>query len=355
MTMLHGKMKRCLTACLLVLFAGACQQPLAGDLLAAPSPTRTETASPSPLPSRSPTPQPTWTVTPTITLTPTSSPTAELPFDFVLTGDVSNHTGPGAFDTEQFFRGVCENIKRVNPGAFMVTVGDVGPVQGTRWTIDQVLGTDTIWFPVVGNHELLLPDEMAWLRAYQPDTNGDLPPNLVNRGPAGCPETTYSFDQGNAHFVILNVYCRADGDTITDGAMVDDLYYWLEADLAATQKELLFVFGHEPAFPQPDAENGIIRHLGDSLDKYPVTRDRFWALLKNHGRAVYINGHTHSYSVVKIDEVWQVDVGHSQGAWVQATPSTFIVVHVIGGEVLYETYRTEMDGSYTLHDAGQLD
>jgi hypothetical protein len=80
-------------------------------------------------------------------------------------------------------------------GAFMISPGDIDPPGDSRWTIDQVLGTDYMWYPVVGNHEEETSSDMDYLRDYNYDANGTgVEPDIVNTGPSGCPETTYSFD-----------------------------------------------------------------------------------------------------------------------------------------------------------------
>ena len=130
----------------------------------------------------------------------------------------------------------------------MVSPGDIIPAEGTDWTIDQVLGEDYLWFPMPGNHDFDNP-EISFLQNYNYDPNGPAEPNIVNQGPDSCPQTTYSFDYQNAHFVALNVYCNEDSPWGIDGSITDTLYNWLAADLAATEKAHIFVFGHEPAFP----------------------------------------------------------------------------------------------------------
>jgi hypothetical protein len=233
----------------------------------------------------------------------------------------------------------------------MVSPGDIDPPDNVNWTIEQVLGTAYLWYPVVGNHEEETASDMVWLRAYDYDQNGaGSPPDIVNVGPAACPETTYSFDYANAHFAVLNQYCDTGGDDVTSGDVPDYLYSWLVADLQATSKEHIFVIGHEPAYPQPDADNGRIRHVGDSLDQYPANRDRFWELLKTEGVVAYLCGHTHNYSAVRIDGVWQLDAGHSRGAGDTGAASTFIVVHVDGDRVTFDTYRDDHDGVYDYDD-----
>jgi hypothetical protein len=189
---------------------------------------------------------------------------------------------------------------------------------------------------------------MVWLRAYDY--------GAVHPGPAGCLETTYSFDYGNAHFVMLNEYCDVAGDDVTDGDIPDHLYNWLVADLDATSMEHIFVFGHEPAYPQADADNGRLRHETDSLNTQETRRDRFWNLLRSRGVVAYICGHTHNYSLVNVNGVWQLDVGHARGLGDTEARSTFSYIHVAGPIVTYETYRDDANGgAYTLMHKGLLE
>lgn len=280
------------------------------------------------------------------------------PFTFAVTADMRSFSGPGTYDTSEYFRGACEAIADVGSGVFMVSPGDIDPTTHVMWTITQTLGITHTWYPVVGNHEL--PGQgtepptgtnMEWLRNYDYGT--------VNPGPSGCPETTYSFDYGNSHFVMLNEYCDTGGDTVTYGDVPDHLYDWLVGDLDATDKAHIFVFGHEPAYPQPDADNGRVRHVGDSLDQYETNRDRFWSLLESEGVVAYVCGHTHNYSAVKIGGVWQLDAGHARGMGDDPPDprarSTFILIHVDGPVAIYETYRDDASGgTYTLMHSGVL-
>jgi hypothetical protein len=271
-------------------------------------------------------------------------------FSFVLTADIRNYAGE-PYDSSDFFRGAAEAIARLGPTAFMISPGDIDPPHEIYRVITQTLGLTYTWYPVVGNHEL--PGEgnetdwvwganMFWLQAY------DYGP--VNPGPSGCPTTTYSFDVQNAHLVVLNEYCDSTDPWVTDGTIPDHLYDWLEQDLQATDKTHSFVIGHEPAYPQPDADNGRERHMTDSLNADPARRDRFWTLLQQEGVTAYLCGHTHNYSVLYLDGVWQVDVGHARGLGDTGAPSTFVVVHVEGDLVTFEAYRDAHDGDYDYDD-----
>ena len=269
------------------------------------------------------------------------------PFTFAVTADMREFAGID-YDTPQYFRGAVEAIASHGPGAFMISPGDIDPPDNVLWTITQILGSDYIWYPVVGNHEEETASDMDWLRAFDY--------GAVQTGPSGCPETSYSFDYANAHFAILNEYCNENGDNVAGGDVSDHLYDWLVANLGATTQEHIFVFGHEPAYPQPDADNGRERHLDDSLNKYPVNRDRFWNLLRNEGVTAYICGHTHNYSLVNVGGVWQLDAGHARGEGDPGAPSTFALIRIDGPIVTYETYRDDTEGGpYTLMHTGLLE
>lgn len=257
---------------------------------------------------------------------------------FAVTADMRYFTAD-----ENHFPGVLAALMKLEPTAFMITPGDMDPPATLRAVLNDRMGSDYAWYPVIGNHELpgagvesSFGDNLAWLRAW-PAASGYA---LERTGPAPCPETTYSFDIPPVHFVALNEYCRTDGDSAGDGDISDLLYDWLTADLAQADQPYTFVIGHEPAFPQPDVDlGGAARHLGDSLDKYPQHRDRFWALLAQHEVTAYLTGHTHSFSAIQKDGVWQIDAGHARGSGDLTFPSTFLVISITPKAALLQVYR----------------
>jgi hypothetical protein len=280
------------------------------------------------------------TTTPVPTATTTLAPTPEPAFSFAVTTDMSVVSAPEYIDYPNFFAALLGDLKQSGPGDFMVSPGDIIPAEGTDWTIDQVLGEDYLWFPLPGNHDFDTP-EFSFLQNYDYDPNGPEEPNLVNPGPESCPHTTYSFDYQNAHFVALNVYCNKDSPWGIDGSITDTLYDWLAADLAATDKTHIFIFGHEPAFPQPDVQTGYANHIYESLDQYQDARDRFWDLLKTYDVRAYFCGHTHNYNASRIDGVWQINAGQAMGVRAAPSPGTYLLVYVEGEEVTVEVYRGE--------------
>jgi len=232
------------------------------------------------------------------------------PFTFVVTADM-RYMAKEEYRNSSYFQGACEAIKKYGKGVFMISPGDIDPPAAVREVISNVLGKDYPWYPVVGNHELDDSLNMVFLRNYNKD--GNSLPNIVRSGPEGCVETTYSFDYGDNHFVVLNQYYDGTSDAGTDGVHVPELLDWLQKDLADTRKTNIFVFGHEPLIAIPDIDNGRLRHADDSLNKYPHNSFKFYQLLKKYHVAAYICGHTHNASIAKINDIWQIDVGHARG------------------------------------------
>lgn len=230
------------------------------------------------------------------------------PFVFIVAADMRNFAAAG--EESEHFSGACKAIAAVGAGSFMISPGDldVDPPTAVRDMIDRTIGEDYPWYPVLGNHDPESPSSMQYLREYSLTV-----PNVVNRGPAGCEETTFSFDWANTHFVVLNQYYDGTRDWGLKGALVPELLTWLEEDLAATTKEHIFVFGHEPLLPMPDMDNGRLRHQGDSLDEDPETAFAFHQMLRKYDVDAYVCGHTHNTSVGKINGLWQLDPGHARG------------------------------------------
>ncbi len=272
-------------------------------------------------------------------------------FAFAVAADMRQFAGPGSYDAPKYFRGVVESVAAAGGVAFFVIPGDLDPPDGVRWTIDRSLGPAFPAFMAVGNHETASPPAMAWLRAA--NSGGTTLPFIVRPGPAGSRETMYSLEYGDTHIAVLNEYFDGRTDAAGKGDIGDATYQWLADDLAATNRRHLFVVGHEPAWVQPDADNGRLRHLGESLDANPSRRDRFWSLLKARRVRAYLTGHTHCYSAVNIGGVWQIDVGHARGIGDTGARSTYVIVRVSPKRVSFETYRDHADGGpYVLADAG---
>ncbi len=232
------------------------------------------------------------------------------------------------------FRHVLDEITRTvgDEGVFHISPGDIDPPQDNFNDLASEFGSDVVWYPNVGNHEEETASDMDWIRSRYAGL-----PYIVRGGPANGTTTTYSFDYGNAHYVVLNEYYNGSSDTGTDGDVVDALYNWMVTDLNANTRPAVFVIGHEPAYPE-------VRHVGDSLDQYPTRRDRFWKLLNDRKVIAYLCGHTHNYYRKQVAGpdwtafTWQIDVGNA-GRDSNGDGFTFLDVTVTDTQVRFDTWR----------------
>jgi len=103
----------------------------------------------------------------------------------------------------------------------------------------------------------------------------------------------WSFDFGNAHFVIL--------DTNTSCTVGSPQYIWLENDLAGTAQEWIFVFFHQPPF------SSVIPDWGGYYTDL-VT------LLEASGVDVVFNGHAHLYERSYKDGITYITSGGGGGS-----------------------------------------
>jgi hypothetical protein len=193
---------------------------------------------------------------------PFELPVGNIQVSFSVTADMRDYAGSNML----YFRGACERIATGGAGDFMISPGDIDPPDLVYADIQKYIGIDYPWYPVVGNHEA---------------------------------ETNYSFDYGDVHFTVINEYYNGTSAMATDGDVPDTLRTWLDDDLSDTPQPIIFVIGHEPAFPQPDEESGRLRHEDDSLNAHEVNRDLFWQTLVDRGVTAYMCGHTHNYSVYR--------------------------------------------------------
>lgn len=265
-------------------------------------------------------------------------------FHFTVTADPRS--------SDALYDGVLAAMKAKigGQGAFQACVGDIDPPGKLRAKVTARFGDSAIWIPVVGNHELAGGANMTWIREeYTKGHDGRKPLKAFTKanGPAGSAETTYSFDYGNAHFVVLNQYwngtTKSKADISVGGDVVPELLAWLSADLAANTKPAVFVLGHEPAYPKT-------RHVGDSLDQNKAHRDAFWKLLESKGVQAYFCGHTHYYSKLQQPggKVWQIDAGSTRNA--SKNGNTFVDVTVSDKSVRYDVWRDRAKGSFAIED-----
>lgn len=260
-------------------------------------------------------------------------------YSFIAVADMRQYGGVD-YQTSEYFLGAVQAIDRIGKGSFMISPGDIDPPDEVYETIASVLGYDYQWYPVVGNHESETPYDMDWLRQWGQDNVI----GVLNEGPVNSEETSYSFDFDQTHFIVINEYYDGNSDIATNGNISPALYSWIENDLKNTDKPLIFVFGHEPIVSIPDDANGRLRHVGDSLDAYPETTERFKQLLLKYNVAAYVQGHTHNFSYANLDGLWQIDAGHARGKGDTGAKSTFLKFIVKDDFYKIEVYRDDSNG-----------
>ncbi len=254
-------------------------------------------------------------------------------FRFSIATDIRPHSNSSKLQAWRDLLGEIETSDG-KEGEFMVLLGDIDPPATTCSELKTALGEDTIFYPVVGEKDAeagSLTADMNWFYSYY-DTYLQ---TYVNPGPTNGVKTSYSWDYGFAHFVVLNEYYNGTSDTGTDGDVCDALYNWLAADLGATTKPVIIVLGHEPAY----------LGAGDSLGQYPDHRNRFWTLLENHNVKTYFCGHTHNYESTYPDgsTVEQILCGSAGEVVDDGEEYGFVDIKVTTKNV-HTTYRTTSPG-----------
>jgi hypothetical protein len=267
---------------------------------------------------------------------------------FFVAGDMRNFV-TNAPEGKRYFDGACEAMKPIG-GQFLITPGDGDPPAPIRAAIDQHLGKDFPWYPVVGNHEYGQDANIEWLDHW---ARAGIP-HVVRLGPAERELTMYSFDFGNSHFVAMDDYPDTKALSKTD--ITDATFAWLEKDLAANRQPIVWVIGHTPIKSQPDMDGGRVRHEAQSISADPERVGRFVALLKKHHVRAYICGHTHNASVVQVDGVWQLDSGHARGGGDTGSASTFLNIRTEGTGAWVDIYRADINGlNYTKRKTVRLE
>ncbi len=280
----------------------------------------------------------------------TNPPGAE-EFSFVTAGDMRNFVGPAPAG-KRYFDGACESLQSIGAGAFMISPGDIDPPGPVRAMLDRYLGTNYLWYPVIGNHELGNKTNMLWLRHW---ANAGIP-HLTRKGPPGAEETIFSFEFGNSHFTVLNDYYDGQSDSVRKVEVPTAAFEWLKQDLAATDKPLRWVIAHAPLKSLPDMDTGRHRHASDLNQAKQADAARLAQILKQFQVRAYICGHTHDCSVERVEGVWQADSGHARGGGDQGSPSTFLKFRVAGTHAWVDVYRADPTGEhYRLRKTVELD
>ncbi len=192
----------------------------------------------------------------------TTAPAGPKSFSFVYMGDAQN-----GLDT---WGRMVRGAQRARPDvAFYLMAGDLVNRGNERDDWDEFFENSEAVFdrrplvPVLGNHECQGGQPTLYLRQFALPRNG--PPELD-------PERVYSFEYGNALFVVLDSNLAPEKQTA-----------WLEERLAKSPARWKFVSFHHPAYSSaPNRDNKILREAWSPIfDRYGVD--------------LALQGHDHAY------------------------------------------------------------
>jgi hypothetical protein len=184
------------------------------------------------------------------------------PFTFLVVGD------SGTVGADQ---SAVRDRMLSTPADFLLHTGDMVYPDGAAEDFDpkffwpyRDLMRHLVFWPCLGNHDAHTDGGAPWRAAFYTPANN----------PAGN-ENYYSFDFGNAHFVVLN----SNGNTAPGGAQ----YAFLDSDLAASTALWKFVAFHHTIYSSG--------HHGSRID----IRNNLVPLFDQHRVDVVLMGHDHDY------------------------------------------------------------
>ena len=180
------------------------------------------------------------------------------------------------------------------PADFWIWLGDNAYSSGTATEYtDNVFNVHTELlkslpvFPSLGNHDY---GNQPYLSAPTLTTNWEyfsaftLPTNAELGGVASNTEKYYSYNYGNAHFVVIDSW----GASSTVGGT---MYNWLQSDLLANTKKFVVCYFHNPPYSKGthDTDNNIF-----DLPSFDI-RQNLMTLMENNNVDLVLSGHSHIY------------------------------------------------------------
>ena len=191
--------------------------------------------------------------------------------------DVDTYTLPTILDFQTWGSALATVTQTYHPN-FLLETGDLIDLSNNedqwRWYFKQAQGVlgNIAMLPAIGNHEQSTAYPANSFREHF------TVPNACT-DPAVTPGTVYSFDYGNAHFVVLNTENKGAGFTAQKN--------WADQDMAKTNKKFIIVALHRGMFAG-----------GGTTDTF----DAFSSLLDKHKVDLVLQGHDHAYIRTKAIE-----------------------------------------------------
>lgn len=203
----------------------------------------------------------------------TNPPASACTFNFAVFGDTGQDWQPTRDVRDQALARGFD---------FAVNLGDLAYNNGTYEEIERnffnvfrnVLSNRMMW-TTLGNHEYYTNFAAPYLDVFQ------LPEHALR--PADQ-ERYYSFDYGNAHFVVLDGTPEANAPiSYISDAVLDDMADWLDADLTANQSFWQIVMIHQPWYVSNNRSHPYQIHT------------KLIPLFEKHSVDLVLAGHDHIY------------------------------------------------------------
>lgn len=146
---------------------------------------------------------------------------------------------------------------------------------------ESMLQKSVLW-ATRGNHDRGPNSGGGWTNGGAYYDMMTLPANGEAGGMASGTEAYYSFDYGNIHFICL----ESTSNELRSAN--SQMWTWLEADLAANDKNWTIAFWHHPPYSKGS-------HNSDSESELVDMRELALPLLEDSGLDLVLSGHSHSY------------------------------------------------------------
>lgn len=196
-------------------------------------------------------------------------------------GDSGNGTS-----TQTAVMNAMLTVAGATPPDLAIHLGDIAYNSGTdqeftdnHFTPFAPVLRNTVLWPSLGNHEAASVNTSLQTGPYY--AAHVLPSAGQAGGIASGTEAYYSFDYGNAHFVVLD---SQDSSRSVGGPMLT----WLANDLAATSQQWLIAYWHHPPYSKGS-------HDSDSESQLYEMRERALPILEAAGVDLVLSGHSHAY------------------------------------------------------------
>jgi hypothetical protein len=214
-------------------------------------------------------------------------------FKVWVTGDMGVGTTQGHNDQIAVANAYQTHVG-ATPADFWIWLGDNAYSSGTALEYTQNVfnvHTDLLKslpvFPSLGNHDY---GNQPYLSASTLTTNWEyfsaftLPTNAELGGVASNTEKYYSYNYGNAHFVVIDSW----GAPSTVGGT---MYNWLQSDLLANTKKFVVCYFHNPPYTKGthDSDDSVF-----DLPSFDI-RQNLMTLMENNNVDLVLSGHSHVY------------------------------------------------------------